>query len=285
MSNTDSHPIVVGIDANPASQLALRWAVDEAARRQLPVRLIGVAPTTLTPLPADLRPPSQSSEARKPLEDAVSYASARLGADNVSRSFSGGTPAGVLVDESADAEMVVVGSRRQGTLSAIMMGSVSSAVAAHAESPVIVVRTQDDDPSGRPLVVGVDGSEVSDKAIAFAFTEARQRNVPVDLVHCWDEMAHVDPGVWLRAPVAELRGKVNEWLVGVADDWRAKYPDVKVTEHLVDGSAGPGLIEHAKTAQLVVVGSRGHGGIAGLLLGSVSQNLLHHAPCSVAVVR
>jgi nucleotide-binding universal stress UspA family protein len=136
-------------------------------------------------------------------------------------------------------------------------------------------------------VVGVDGSPVGEAAIEFAFEQASRLNAPLMAVHAWSDMvpaatfAVVPHAVdWAQIQTAELQ-LLCERLAG----WQEKYPDVRVDRIVTQDRPAHSLLEQARDAQLVVVGSRGRGGVTGLLLGSTSQALLHHAPCPVAVVR
>jgi nucleotide-binding universal stress UspA family protein len=137
------------------------------------------------------------------------------------------------------------------------------------------------------VVVGVDGTPVGEAAIAFAFAAASMRGTGLVAVHTWTDLvleaAFAGSAAQLDFSVlAEEAGEVlGERLAG----WQEKYPDVPVTRHVSRERASRALLRHAEHAGLVVVGSRGRGGFRGLLLGSTSQHLLHHAPCPVAVVR
>jgi nucleotide-binding universal stress UspA family protein len=195
----------------------------------------------------------------------------------------GAAPA--LIEASRDAELVVIGHRGLGGFGELLLGSVGAQVSAHAHAPVIVVRPEPAGPDA-PVVVGVDGSAGSEPAIEFAFREAAARGVPLDAVHVyWARAADT-----LRDPDADADARARAEAEAVLDSalrpWEARFPDVGVRRQPVH-SLNPEycLVELSRTAGLVVVGSRGRGGFAGLLLGSVSQALVHHASCPVAVVR
>jgi nucleotide-binding universal stress UspA family protein len=192
-----------------------------------------------------------------------------------------------LIDESRTAQLMVLGARGQGGFSELLVGSMAGAVATHGKCPVVVVRGGVDDLDGKPVVVGVDGSPASEAAIAFAYDEASRRGVPLIAVHTWTDtitavaFAMAPYAVdWLEVQTEELR-LLAERLAG----WSEKYPDVQVQRVVTRDHPARSLIEHAQKAQLVVVGSRGRGQVAGLLLGSTSQTLLHHAPCPLVIVR
>lgn len=287
--------IVVGIDETPESQLALRWAVGEALHRGASVRVVRAHtwPPARTIYAGEyiIGQPPPAEMLREGLDTAVTYARHRLGDDRAVGVLRAKIPAEALIEESDGADLLVVGSKPRSTLSAVVLGSVSCAVAAHAPCPVAVVRGKPNkEVDGSPtesagIVVGVDGSELSDRAAAFAFDQASARELPLRLIHCWQPADHIDPAYWdeerLAAHVEEHRVRLTE----SAAPYREKYPAVDVTIEMVRGRPGPILVRKSTFADMLVVGSRGHGGVAGLLLGSVSQNVLHHAQCTVVVVR
>jgi nucleotide-binding universal stress UspA family protein len=180
--------------------------------------------------------------------------------------------------------VLVLGSRGLGGFTGLVIGSTAVEIAKRAHCPVVVVRGADH--SG-PVVVGVDGTPVGEAAIAFAFAAASARGADLVAVHTWTDLvletAFAGGAAALDfAPLAQQAEEVlGERLAG----WQEKYPDVRVIRHVSRERASQALLRHAEGAGLLVVGSRGRGGFRGLLLGSTSQHLLHHAPCPVAVVR
>jgi nucleotide-binding universal stress UspA family protein len=189
-----------------------------------------------------------------------------------------GQPAAVLCERSHTAAMVVVGSRGRGGIAGMLLGSVSWQVAAHAHCPVVVVRGHwrpAGDYSPGPVVVGTDGSPASDAALGFGFEEAALRGAPL-LAVC----ALADAPGCLGGDLY-LQEEVQQAIIRQ----KKRYSEVAVLREVAQGGARAALLAAAHDAQLLVVGSRGRGGIKGMLLGSVSQAVLHHAPCPVAVVR
>ena len=197
----------------------------------------------------------------------------------------------LLIEESESARMAVLGSRGLGGFQGMLVGSVSVGVAEHGHCPVVVVRGRtlaDPPPEGGPVVVGVDGSPVSDAAVAFAFDEASLRGVPLVAVHTWTDPAvgetwSVPPfDIDYEALAAEESRLLAERMAG----WDEKYPDVPVRQVVTRDRPVRGLLKEAEGAQLLVVGSHGRGQLAGMMgLGSTSRALLHHSTCPVAVVR
>jgi nucleotide-binding universal stress UspA family protein len=180
--------------------------------------------------------------------------------------------------------MVVVGDRGLGGFSGLLIGSVAVQLAAHAECPVLVVRGQPH-PSG-PVVLGVDGSPEASAAIAHAFDEAWLREAPLVALHAWLNPVAREPGDMLPLvyDLDQVRDEEARVLAEAVAGCREEYPDVAVREELVRAHTRAALIDRSVEAQLLVVGTRGRGGMRGLLLGSVSQAMLHHAGCPVLVV-
>lgn len=135
------------------------------------------------------------------------------------------------------------------------------------------------------IVVGVDGSEHAQKALAWALEEARLRHVPVTAVHGWDYHTPYGRNMAAYVGLDTLEAEVRRMVADAVDPWREKYQDVPLHTRLIGVSGAAALVEASKEADLVVVGSRGHGGFLGLLLGSVSGAVVHHAHCPVVVVR
>jgi nucleotide-binding universal stress UspA family protein len=209
-----------------------------------------------------------------------------------------GTGAHALISASENAALVVVGSRGRGGFAGLSIGSTAAQTAAHASCPVLVIRPaeQDGAPSAdrdtaalrnQPVIVGVDGSPVSEGAIDFAFEEAALRRVPLVALYVWWLLpSHgLGPDLPGRGSLEEAREEARRVLADTMAAWTNKYPDVAVQPRPVQGmNPSHELIDASAEAGLVVVGSRGRGGFAGLLLGSVGRDLVGHAHCPVAVV-
>lgn len=286
MGTTD---VVVGVDGSDPSQQALRWAAAEANLRGSRLRVVTA-----------YRPPWPAEEiaagtdldaaALARAEDLVAemVAQARQAAPDtvVSGLAVCGAPVPVLNDAGTNGALIVVGSRGHGGFSGLLLGATGLQLATHAASPVVVVRGRTESGAG-PVVVGVDGSAGSDMAAGVAFHEAAMRGCTLALVrayrvptpHWGQRIEPVDlDGERLRlAELAALRACV--------EPWREKFPQVPVDEVVTHGDAASVLTAMSTAADLVVVGTRGHGGFAGLLLGSVGQKLLHHAHCPVLIAR
>ena len=290
-------PIVVGIDGSSVSKVAVDWAARTAALREVPLKLVHVLnpPAVMAfpevPMPAgDLQ--WQEEEGRALLAAAVTTAEeAALLVGTGSKSLTlttemiSGSSVPTLVDESTRAQMVVVGCRGRGALARGLLGSVSTGLVHHAHCPVAIIHDEDPlipHPSKAPVVVGVDGSPASERAVEIAFEEASFRGVDLVAVHAWSDSGVFEfPGMdWsvLRAGAEET---LSERLAG----WGERYPDVLVRRVVVADRPAHQLLEQAQSAQLLVVGSHGRGGFAGMLLGSVSTAVIHAARMPVIVAR
>jgi nucleotide-binding universal stress UspA family protein len=286
------HPILVGYDGSDHARAALRWAVDVAQRRNAPVHIVFAIDWPSVVPPMSYTPGWPDEQMRRDAEGVVAEAAAeahRIAPQLTVRStVADGPAAAALWSRTAEARMVVLGHRGIGGFSGLLLGSVGVAVSAHAHCPVVVVRGEAP-PEGthQPVAVGVDESPQAHLAIGFAFEEAASRGVGLVAVRAWEPPQLPWHSVTrpLVLDVDELEAAERHLLTEALAGWRDKYPAVPVSTRLIPSGAVPALIAVSHDAQLVVVGSRGRGGFAGLLLGSVSQQLLHHAYCPVAVVR
>jgi nucleotide-binding universal stress UspA family protein len=198
-----------------------------------------------------------------------------------------GTPVAVLRDVSKGASLLVLGSRGLGGFTGLLAGSVAVALAAHGHCPVAVIRGDDSAP-GAPVVVGVDGSPVSDAAIELAFDEAAARGCDLVAVHAWTDTAFPVTPAGGFAPELDWESLAERAAITLDErmaGWQEKYPLVTVHQVVERERPASALLQAAQSAQLLVVGSRGRGGFTGLALGSVSQAMIHHAPCPVLITR
>ena len=283
-------PVAVGVDGSESALRAVRWGAEEAARRRAPLRLVTAFAWMVDDVAA--RPGLEEryravllDRAHGHLAAAAVVAGLEEPAVEVDQQLVVGHPIPVLDGESARAQLLVLGDSGLGRVDGDSVGSVAVALAAHAACPVVVVRGREPSGSpGSPVLVGVYGAPTSEAAIAFAFEAAAARNAPLLAVHTWWDLV-IDLGM---APT-------SEWDAVEADErlllsqrlaaWSEKYPGVPVEGLVTRDRPSHSLLQQAARAQLVVVGSRGRGGFAGSVLGSVGNAVLHRAPCPVAVVR
>ncbi|CAA0128617.1 Universal stress protein [Mycolicibacterium vanbaalenii] len=293
MTESSSHDgIVVGVDGSPQSDAAVAWAAREAGMRGARLTLVHALtdPTAAAwldvPLPAEYWE-AQRTRAAVLLDDATRIARQELPTDStvsVDQHVTSDNPRAVLVDLSKDADMVVVGCRGFGAIQRALLGSVSSGLVRHAHCPVAVIHDEDptrDRAGDAPVVVGIDGSPASERAVQVAFDEASRRGVDLVALHTWLESTDdfIDVG-WPN--VSERADEIlGERLAG----WQERYPDVTVRRMVKMNNPVHELLDLSESAQLLVVGSHGRGGIAGLVLGSVSSAVVQGARIPVIVAR
>jgi nucleotide-binding universal stress UspA family protein len=287
--------IVAGVDGSGAATLAVRWAALEAAQRNIGLHLAhAFDPMAGGSYGAGLPVPSTVFDELEHVGERMLGAAAEA-AHQVSAGLVVTTqmvmesPVPLLVELSRTARMIVLGSSGRGGFTGMLAGSTAVSVAPHAGCPVVVVRGREGDnglPTDGPVVVGVDRSPASERALAVAFDEASWRNAPLVAVHSWRDSDYVTASPiddalteWASAEVEQQR-LVAECLAG----WQEKFPDVNVKRVVVKDRPRHQLLLWTARAQLIVVGSRGRGGFRGLLLGSTSQAPIHHAQCSVLIV-
>lgn len=282
--------ILVGVDGSPSSVAAVQWAAHDAALHNLPLTLVHVlaSPVVMT-FPETPMPPGytewQREQGEHHLRHAAEIAEA-AGAPRVTAEIVVGSTVPTLVDMSREVSRLVVGSRGHGPLRRRLLGSVSSSLIRHAHCPVAVVHEAHPEglshPDTAPVVVGIDGSPVSEAATALAFEEASLRGVELIAVYAWHDTGLMDfPGLDPAVMASDGELALAERLAG----WHERYPDVTVRRVVVDDRPADQLIDQSRAAQLVVLGSHGRGGFTGMLLGSVSQEVVQSAHTPVLVVR
>ncbi len=291
--STGGRPVVVGVDGSDNAVAAVAWAAEEAAGLHRPLRVVHgfiwpmMRPRVpLGPPPGGPAGSGLRAAAEKVLRDAEGHALAAFPDLEVTTELVVGPATVAVLEQSRDAEMVVLGSRGIGGFLGLLIGSTGVHVAAHAPCPVVVVRPR---PGGGPpagtgrVVVGVDGSGSSRLALDLAVREAARRGVGVLAVRAWQEPVTTYPE--LVSLPEDREDEEGRLLTAEVEQARRDAPDVVVETELVESHPVEALLQRSVGASLVVVGSRGRGGFAGLLLGSVSQALVQHADCPVAVVR
>ncbi|MFF4650761.1 universal stress protein [Streptomyces sp. NPDC001380] len=286
------NPVVVGVDGTDESGHAVSWALEEAARHGLPVRLVHAFeyPPPLLPFydaATGLGEDHLREVARGAMARELSCAVGRARTLPVTGEVADGPPVDALLAEGRRASLLVVGTRGFGAFGELLVGSTGTALAAQAVCPVVVVPApRPENVPGGPVVVGVDGSACSQAAVALAFGEASLRGAPLTAVHAWRESLRglaegaADRERGAQGEEAEHGMLLSEALAGS----RGRYPDVEVDGGAVRGHPVRALLEASRGASLLVVGARGAGGYEGMPLGSVAQGVLHHANCPVCVV-
>lgn len=279
----DAQPVVVGTDGSSGALLAVTWAAGEASLREAPLRIVHAsAPRPALNLPPVAWQVGPHGGARAHAELAVSGAekAAREVAPAVPISTAVVTdfPLALLVNESRRACLLVVGVSGVGALTDVLAGSLTTELVSRALAPVAVIRggpspTRTD----HLVVVGVDGSPLSAAAVDVAAEEAALRNGRLLAIYVRRERE----SWWGRRRRATRELQVVRQTILQC---RRRYPGLPIERRIVSGHPSGILVDLSSRADMVVAGTRGRGGFAGLLLGSVSQALLQHAECPVLVV-
>ncbi|MFE3107270.1 universal stress protein [Kitasatospora indigofera] len=280
-----AQPVIVGVDEPASAGEAVDWAVDEAWSRGTRLHLVHA--WLWEPDQAPESPDAQA--ARRSGEESLRVLAERAAARHREVEVTSGvvdvSAREALVALSAAAGLLVVGSRGSGGFPGLLVGSTSLHVTAHASCPVVVVRAAGPGATDG-VAVGVQGRDPSEELLEFAFDSARRRGLPLRAVHAWSLPLVLGPGHALP-PVYEsghVEAEEQRLLAEVMAGWQQKYPEVPVEEDAVRSGPAKHLVALSKTHQLVVVGRHGKPGGPVSRLGSVSQAVVNHAHCPVAVV-
>lgn len=284
--------VVVGVDGSAPSGVAVRWAAREAMLRKCRLTLVHAAGSSIRSRPAAEMTAAlrqhQERGARAVVDDALRIVkdTTKDGSPaEIDTQLFTSPPVPTLVDMSKDADMVVVGTRGLGGVRRVLLGSVSTGLIHHAHCPVAVIHPDAARQSRAvhdAVLLGVDGSPASELATAIAFEEASLRETRLVALYAWTDadMARVS-----SMEESALQSAAEETLAERLAGWREHYPDVSVTRIVEYDHPATRLLDHSKLAQLVVVGSHGRGGFAGMLLGSVSTAVAQAASTPVIVAR
>ena len=284
--------VIVGYDGSEHASIAVDWAAQEAASRGVPLTL--VAATTI-PLEGmrfggSVLSPDAIDDLLERLrvgteERADASRAAHPGLE-VHVKVALGSPASVLVEASANADLAVVGSRGLGGFRGLLVGSVGVQVASSASCPVVVIRKPPSEPAST-IVVGVDGSELSLAALDFAFDMAERRGWSVRAVHAWEIPAYdviAAPSGPPPFDVEQFEASEQRAFAESLAGQRERHPGVTVEEVIAKGQSARAILDASGDAALIALGTRGRGEFLGALLGSVSQGVLHRAKVPVAVI-
>ncbi|MFG1798189.1 universal stress protein [Nocardia sp. NPDC049149] len=286
--NTINPPVLVGTDGSAAATDAVRWAALDAARHGAPLHIVHAidAPVDYGPGLAfthiDYDAYRKSGAAIvAAARDAAAAAAAPIAEIDISTFVVEAPSIPVLRDRSPDARLLVVGTHGYGVIRRGLLGSVSTSLARHAMCPVAVIPEAKDGASENahgPVVVGVDGSAGGAHALDVAFDEASRRGAPLLAVLTWSEFNRY-------IARTDMQKETETLLAETIAGYQEKYPDVRVSRLVAEARPAKSLLDTAELAQLLVVGSHGHGGFPGMTLGSVSQAVLHGAHCPVIIAR
>ncbi|WP_246257829.1 universal stress protein [Amycolatopsis anabasis] len=290
-SVVDERVVLAGIDGSEFAVRAARWAAREAARRSIPLRLVHVCAPLYPGMVSSGSAPAKPEDilvrqGRNFLRAAAAASVAAEPAVRVREEVLIGSPAKTLIEQTASAELAVLGSRGRVGLDRLLTGSVADAVATHGRCPIAVIRTEPDPGESRPVVVGVDDSADGEAALAYAFEECAATKAPLIAVRSWRDPSADDAwsGIPSTIDLEQIEAGEERGLNAILDAWRKRYPEVTVTSTVVRSNRpADAVLRAAKNARLIVVGSHGRGVFTRALLGSTSRTVLHHAESPVVV--
>lgn len=292
-----SDRVVVGYDGSDSAVVAVEWAALEAARRGVHLTVLHAADyAVIVPGRLPTRPNPFEAAAMGVTDEGVELARKAAPDLEVDGETHVARVAPALVEASKDAAVLVVGSRGHGELTGALLGSVAYAATAHADCPVVVVRTDTAIGPGpeRPVVVGVDAWPAARPALRFAADVASRTSAPLIVLSAY-RAAYTGSGAPALYWALEVEGAVQfERLVrqqaieasqAAAVEARNAYVALEVRPTVHEGRPARVLVDVARDAGLLVVGARNDSGLAGLRLGSITHAVLHDATCPVAVAR
>jgi nucleotide-binding universal stress UspA family protein len=285
MTQDPRRPVVVGVDASEASLRATRFAADEARRRRVPLQIVHAMSWLMDSLTIPPTGLDAAGQLRAGAATVAQWAADAVAGDDleIRTAVEEGDPVAVLRAASADAQLVVLGSRGIGGVTGLLVGSTANGLVAHAHCPVIVLPDEAaaSVPDRQSIVVGVETGRGDEAVLEFAFTEAADRGTDLVAVHAWQD-AVLETAYRSMGPLVDWAGVAADERLGLSETlagWRDKAPDVVVREVVVRDKPARALLSAGMTAQLIVVGHRRR-----LALGSTTHAVLHRATCPVAVV-
>ena len=277
-----SERVIVAVDGGPASRSAIDWVIDRARTQPIDLQLVAVEDIGWLPVGAPTE--TYSAAYRGALEVAVKRVEAADVAISVATTMLRGDAAQELARVSGLADLLVVGSNRTSGLTGVMYGTLALRLAAHSRCPVAVIPA--DWRRERGMVVAASSADDTDlAALDYAAAEAGRANSLLLVVHAWSIPTPVSIGEFISDSAYDaLKHDQSTALAGVAQRLRAKFPNLTIKTHLAVAPAAHAVVEAAGEAELIVIGSRGRGAIRGLILGSVSHDVVLHAGCPVVVI-
>jgi nucleotide-binding universal stress UspA family protein len=283
----DRPTVAVGVDGSEHSRMAVKWAADEAARRGSLLKLLCSCAKEPKNVPIWYEAGSfDLSPGEAIVDDAYGLVATRHPSLLARVEISDQPPAVLLTDASRSADLLVVGARGRGGFKELILGSVSDKCLQYAHCPVAVVRTDPDELPSRTahprIVVGVDGSLGSTRAMRWALGEAQIRSASVDAIYAWQ---YPPIGTFVLPPAHGYLIAGREIVHAATESAGRLAPDVRFEVDVRFDATVSALLDASKGADLLVTGSRGHGGFKHALLGSVAHQCARHASCTVVVAR
>ena len=276
---------IIGVDGSEQSRVALDWGLARAAESGASVELLHVADDSfLSESVAFLSEAQQASEQMLAAEREYALSTGFTG--TITGTAVVGHPIAEVEEASKRADLVILGEHAGSKLAGSFFGTRAVKIAAVAHCPVAVVPFETEGDPAPGVVVGVDGSDAAQKAVAYAAEQASRRGVPLIAVYAW--MPPLTPGLeylWSEELVESQRSAAEEAIAIGTAGLASRYPDLEIERRIVQAPPVAALLQAAENADMIVVGSRGRGGISRLLLGSVSHGVLQALPRTTVVTR
>ena len=279
-----------GVDGTEGAEHALKWALREAGARGLPLTA-ALAWESAARLSDEAHlasePADSEAQARRTLDLYIVQTIGDEAAAGVQRHTERHPAPRALLDAAVGASLLVVGSRGLGGLGRLVLGSVSECCLHYTPCPLAIVYRTDTAIDGEMarVVVGIDGSEAARVALEWAAQQAALHKASLEIVHAWKlPYGYGMPSTSAGLDPSRIEEGARAILDAAVESVDADVLSAPVEATLVAGGAAAAILERAKGADLVVVGSRGLGGFAGLLIGSVGHQVAHHATTPVVVV-
>lgn len=283
--------IVVGVDGSTDAERALRWGAEEASRERRPLAVVAAAGidqvgavtwagagTYVVPV-ADL-----IEQVRAVAEDAAASVHRLRPGLQVTAHAAHGDPRESLVDLSRQAHIVVVGSRGRGAVRSRLLGSVSTSVARHAHSPVVVCRPDSPGIVRKGVLVGISGTAEEQAVLEFAFQHASMRGLPLTVRHSFHDVLAEMNGAHVVPASGELLEDERLVLAEAVAGYSEKYPEVPVNLELARGLAHETLAAGSESWNLIVVGRHPTDSVSRMLFATVATAVIEHARTTVAVI-
>jgi nucleotide-binding universal stress UspA family protein len=278
-------PVVVGTDGSPSAGQAVLWAAADAARRQRPLLIVHAQPRYQSAFHPAWNEPGRDGGAQQILADAAALAAEICGSDVTTEHFKE-SAAYELRRQADHAFEVVVGHRGHEGFVGLLLGSTALKIVGHAQSPVVVVRGSAIEPPKGTVLLGIDGNDVSEAALAYACGAAEVRNAQLRVVDVCAVPSNLLTGKYqgYQSLIQRALADSADLLRKAVAPWRETCPDLEIIGEAVPGHPVETLAGLSAEADLLVVGSRGRTAVHRAMLGSVSHGVLHHARCPIAVV-
>ena len=284
--------IIVGVDGSTDAERALRWAAEQASLERRSLAVVAAASIDqVGALPwagaagGYVVPMAEILEQTKAMATAAAETVRRLRPGlSVTAHAAHGDPRDVLIEASGHAHLVVVGSRGRGVLRSRLLGSVSTTVSRHAQSPVVVCRPEHPGTTRKGVLVGADGTPEGQAVLEIAFQHASMRGLPLTVLHSFHDVVASVYGTHLGASTEEFLAEERLLLAEIVAGFAEKFPEVTVQRQLDGGLASESLSADSESWNLIVVGRHPTNSLSRIFSATVATAVLERAQTTVVIV-